>query len=120
MNIENPYVGCFDQNIETARERKQAKVIEDLSKIYNDNLIRYIYQLPPKSDIFTMELPFFALKDTQEDYVWESEDGKRSLQIKPGSDNSRPTVFDREILIFCMTLVLKRLDSIQLNALRDV
>lgn len=66
-----------------------------------------------KDDMASMEIPIFSLSkniDTS-DWEWSSVDGKKTIHVFPTSKYGRPTMFDKDILLFVISGMVRNLNN---------
>lgn len=65
-----------------------------------------------KNDQASMECPIFSLSTKQDNKLWRwiSSDGKKSVEVAPGF-YGRATIFDKDVLIFCISQLLAGVNS---------
>lgn len=66
-----------------------------------------------KGDMACMDAPIFSLsknKDT-EDWEWTSVDRKRNIHIFPTEKYGRPTMFDKDIMLYLITYIASNLEK---------
>ncbi|MEM9358531.1 MAG: replication initiator protein A [Pseudomonadota bacterium] len=71
-----------------------------------------IFDATPKSDVASMEYPLFSLAKKADKKVksYESRDGSKWIKIRPSSKGCA-TVYDRHILIFCISQLMAGLKA---------
>ena len=75
-----------------------------------DFFICDIFDSAPKSDTASMEHPLFTLSTKPDHTAREYRNGDNFLWLRPSSDGLA-TVHDRDILIYCISQCMKRLNS---------
>ena len=69
-----------------------------------------IFDAAPKGDMASMEHPIFSLSTKPDHRVRRYEHGKNFVEIKPSSDGLA-TVHDRDILIFCISQLIAKMNA---------
>ena len=72
-----------------------------------DFFVLDIADVVPKDDTASMEHPLFSLATKPDMRELYYENGENSLKIKPSGDGL-PTIFDKDILIFCVSQLMHR------------
>jgi len=65
--------------------------------------------LPIKDDVASMERPFFTLSTRPDIRTLEFTDGDKSVKVVPSS-LGLPTIFDKDILLYCASQVMERIN----------
>ncbi len=71
-----------------------------------DLFVADILDVAPKGDINTMENPVFALSTKPDLDVWEFTLGDVFIRVTP-SRAGRPTIFDKDLLMYCISQVVE-------------
>lgn len=66
--------------------------------------------LPFKSDMASMEHPFFSIRKQKDTRVFEYENGQNRIRIAPSADGL-PTVFDKDILLYIGSLLMAEINA---------
>jgi plasmid replication initiation protein len=66
-----------------------------------------------KSDMAGMDAPIFSLstKTDMKVWQWSSQDGKRSITVRPGVDVGRATIFDKDILLYAASQLVAAINA---------
>lgn len=73
-----------------------------------DIFVADILDITPKGDLTTMEHPVFALSTKPDREVWEYRNPSSDVHIKVSpSQEGRPTIFDKDLLMFCISQVVE-------------
>lgn len=66
-----------------------------------------------KSDMAGMDAPIFSLstKTDMKVWKWSSQDGKRSITVRPGVDVGRATIFDKDILLYAASQLVAAINA---------
>lgn len=67
--------------------------------------------LPLKNDRHTMEHPFFSLSTKKDLRTIEYSKNGVSIKVKPDHEHGLPTMFDKDILLYCGSLVVAELNK---------
>jgi len=71
-----------------------------------DLFVADILDVAPKGDLNTMENPVFALSTKPDLEVWRFELGEVFIEVTP-SQAGRPTIFDKDLLMYCISQVVE-------------
>lgn len=71
-----------------------------------DLFVADILDVSPKGDLNTMENPVFALSTKPDLQVWRYENGDTYVEVAP-SQYGRPTIFDKDLLMYCISQVVE-------------
>ncbi|HEY7824409.1 MAG TPA: replication initiator protein A [Acidimicrobiia bacterium] len=73
-----------------------------------DLFVADILDITPKGDLTTMEHPVFALSTKPDKEVWEYRNPSSEIYIKVSpSQAGRPTIFDKDLLMYCISHVVE-------------
>ena len=91
-------------------EARSGPLLPDIHK-QRDFFLADILDVAIKDDGASMEAPIFALatKPDLSQWRWKSQDGKRSVTVTP-SALGRATIWDKDILIYCISQVVEGLN----------
>jgi plasmid replication initiation protein len=65
-----------------------------------------IFDVAVKGDIESMESPMFALSTKPDTAKWIYQNGDTRLEVSP-STHGRPTIFDKDLLMYCISQVVE-------------
>lgn len=74
-----------------------------------DLFVADILDVSPKGDLSTMEHPVFALSTRPDLDIWRFETGEKWIEVTP-SQAGRPTIFDKDLLMYCISQVVEGLN----------
>lgn len=90
-------------------EDERAPLLPDRHRT-NDLFVCDIFDAAPKGDMASMEHPIFSLSTKPDHRVRRYEHGNNFVEVKPSSDGLA-TVHDRDILIYCISQQIAKLNA---------
>ena len=69
-----------------------------------------IFDAPPKDDLGSMEHPMFSLSKNPDMNTRRYQNGDQFIEVRPSS-KGLATVFDRDVLIYCISQCISRLNQ---------
>lgn len=82
----------------------EGRTVDKSSQI--DLFVADILNVTPKGDLDTMENPVFALSTKPDLEIWRFEANDVYLEVTP-SQAGRPTIFDKDLLMYCISQVVE-------------